>query len=123
MIEEAATAIAAALAGALGEGVMVYPAEPETAAAPCVWLVFLEARHTTPGWVIVHEATVVADVGLAAVDAQATLAAMTDTVLGVEVPGVLTNEMVARGGGLTTRIGDVAHPCHLVTIPQLTQVC
>lgn len=128
MIAEAAAAVAAAIAASVAvelpdSTVAVYDQEPDTAAAPCVWLVFLEARYGTGGWTITQEATVVADAALGAVDAQAQLAALTDAVLALECPGVRTTDLVARGGGLTTRIGDTAHPCHVVSIPQLTQVC
>jgi len=119
-----ATAARAALAVAMpGTVVTVYPAEPETAAAPCVWLVFLEARHELGRWELTYQATVAADAALGAIDAQRQLGAMTSALLELEAAGVVTSRMVARGGGLTTRIGEVAHPCHLVTIPQNTSVC
>jgi hypothetical protein len=121
---EVVTAIRAAVAAGLPSVVVsVYAAEPETAAAPCIWLRFLEARYAAARWSITYEAWIVADAGLGAVDAQRQLAAMTDAVLAIECPGVVATDMTARGGGLTTRIGEVAHPCHLATIPQLTQVC
>lgn len=123
MIAESAGVIAAAIAAQLGEGVTVHPVEPETAAAPCVWLTFTEARWQSGGWTVTFDATVVADAGLGAVDAQAALAAMTDAVLALEAPGVSAIDMSARGGGLTARIGDTAHPCTVVTIPQHSQVC
>lgn len=120
-----ARAIGEAVAAALGETavVTVYDHEPDTAAAPCVWITFLEARYAAGSWVVSFEASLVADAGLGALDAQRQLAAMTDAVLTMDCPGVVTLDMVARGGGLTARIGDVPHPVHLVTIPQLNQVC
>lgn len=128
MIAEGAEAVAAGIRTALEAAmpsavVTVYVAEPETAAAPCVWLRFLEARWGVGRWVITYEATVVADAALGPPDAQAQLATMTDAVIAAECPGVIATDLVARGGGLTARIGDVAHPCHLVTIPQLTAIC
>jgi hypothetical protein len=106
-----------------GTVVAVTPAEPETAAAPCIWLRFLEARYGVGRWTVTYEATVVADAALGALDAQAQLGALTDAVLAADVVGVITTDMVARGGGLTARIGEAAHPCTIVTIPQLTQAC
>ena len=123
MIAEGTASVAAALAVTLGETAHVYDHEPETAAAPCVWLTFLEARFAAGSWAVTFEATVVADAGLGALDAQRQLDAMTDAVLVIECAGVIANDMIARGGGLTTRIGDVPHPVHLVTIPQVTSVC
>ena len=101
-----AAAIGAAVAGTLGEGVAVAvdPSPPETAAPPCVWLVFVGARYDGGrGWLISLGATVVADAALGAVDAAAQLAAMTDAVLTMTAPGVEPRAMTARGEGLTTR--------------------
>lgn len=128
MIGDAAREIADAIAAsvdahALGE-VNVYPYEPETAAAPCVWLVFVDAAYVSgAGWTNTFEASVVADAALNPLDAQANLHALTDAVLALKCDGVVTTEMTARGGGLTTRIGDVGHPVVLVTIPQVTSEC
>ena len=121
-----ADAIRRSVSGALGEGavVSVYPAEPETAAAPCVWLTFVGASCDNGGvWTITFEASVVADAALGALDAQDQLGAMTSAVLLMDCPGVIARNMTARGGGLTTRFGDTPHPVHLVEIPQLSQVC
>ena len=124
MIGSSAREIADAIADATGRDVNVYPYEPETASAPCVWLVFTEAAYVSGvGWVNTYEATVVADVALNAADAQAQLATLTDAVLDLKCDGVIAVEMIARGGGLTTRIGEANHPVVLVTIPQVTTVC
>jgi len=117
-------AVAAAVQVALGESAFVYDHVPETTAPPCAWLGFVAAFYdSTRGWEITFDVTVVADAGLGAVDAANQLATMTDAVLTMSCVGVEPRGMSARGGGLTTRVGDVAHPCTVVTVPQLNQVC
>lgn len=128
MIGTAAAEIADAIALAMehhGVGeVNVYPYEPETAAAPCVWLTFLESGYVSGvGRLNTFEATVVADAALNPLDAQALLYRLTDAVLDLKCDGVVAVDLVARGGGLTTRMGDVPHPVVLVTIPQVDGSC
>lgn len=127
MISDGAATVAQAIEAAMldalpGAVVSVYSSEPETAAAPCVWLAFVAARYG-PGWLVTFDATVTADAALGAVDAQRQLATMTDAILRMECAGVAAREITARGGGLTTRIGEVPHPCTVVSIPQTDQVC
>lgn len=122
-----AAAITAAVASALGETavVAVYDHVPETAAAPCVWLDAVAGRFDPAqgGWTVDFDATVVADAGLGALDAARQLAAMTDAILLMVAPGVSDRTVTFRGGGLTTRVGEIAHPCTVITVPQLNQVC
>lgn len=129
MIDRAAAEVTAAIVDALDAAlprvtVNVYGYEPETAAAPCVWLTFLESRYERgAGWVNTFEASVVSDAALGALDAQRQLLAMTDAVLDLKCDGVVAVDMVARAGGLSARIGDIPHPVVLVTIPQVTSAC
>lgn len=122
---EVADAIAASVAEAMPSAIVnVYPYEPETAAAPCVWLVFVDCSYVAgAGWTNTFEATVVADAALNPLDAQRQLHALTDAVLDLKCAGVVAVDMSARGGGLTSRIGEVPHPAVLVSIPQIQTVC
>ena len=129
MIAEAVTEIAEALRDAMSRHlpaltVDVYAYEPETAAAPCAWLSFVEASYLAlVGWTVEVEVTVVADAALNPLDAQLQLGRLADAVLDLKCAGVVTTDLVARGGGLTTRIGDIPHPAVLVTVAQVTTSC
>jgi hypothetical protein len=128
VIRDAARALAAAIgpavAGALGEGVVVavYDAEPSSTTGPAVWLRFTFATRLDVGWSITHEAVIVADAGLANPDAAEQLGTLTDAVLTVTVPGVAPADVTAAPGD-TVRIGEVTHPAVVVTLPLLHPHC
>lgn len=123
MIAQGRAALAAAIAAALGEAVTTSPTEPDAVAAPAAWLTLAGGAFQSPtGFQVIWDLTLCADVGRSAADAQGELDAMADLVLAATLPGVAQRDVTWRADA-TVRIGEVAHPALVITLPQTDLSC